>query len=58
MFTLKIKTDNAAFEESPELSRLLRELAERFEQRGGPNKGDRGLILDVTGNLVGNWKQK
>jgi hypothetical protein len=57
VFTLKIRTDNAAFEESPELSRLLRQLAKRFEDAGGPNKGESSTIFDLSGNRVGEWKQ-
>jgi hypothetical protein len=50
--TLGMKLDNAAFEEEPgyEVSRILRELADKIEQRGLED----GMILrDVNGNRVG-----
>lgn len=52
MFTLKIKTDNAAFEEDPtaECARILRELADRIEC-ASPDEDY--PLRDVNGNKVG-----
>ena len=50
--TLGMQLDNAAFEDDPgyEVSRILRELADKIEQRGLED----GMILwDVNGNRVG-----
>lgn len=46
-----ISTDNAAFEDSPasEVARILRELAERFEDDGIPP----ARLRDVNGNTCG-----
>lgn len=54
-FTLKIKMDNAAFEDA-----LLLELKQRIERiaiavgYGHTN----GRVIDSNGNLVGDWKIK
>ena len=67
MFTLKISTRNAAFNEGgddgmqrnpgPELARILRKAADLIEQVGdrprGPMSGD---LIDYNGNGVGVWK--
>lgn len=53
MITIKIKTENAAFEndnKTLEIARILRELAARFES--GTN-GYAQSILDYNGNKVG-----
>jgi len=51
MYTLSIKTDNAAFEDDPgyEIARILRQVADRVEC------GEEGDIIlrDVNGNRVG-----
>ncbi len=55
MFTLKIKTDNAAFEDegaNNEIARILRALAKRLED----GQDDRGLLNDLNGNHVGEWR--
>ena len=51
--TVRIKTDNAAFQGDslgPELARILREIAEKLE--GGR---DGGPVMDANGNRVGAW---
>jgi len=54
MFKLKIKTDNAAFDDgnrATEVARILRELAGRLESS---NSIDGHIVLrDVNGNIVG-----
>jgi len=56
MFAVKIKTSNAAFEgacnESYEIARILRDLADRVEQNGA----DTYMLQDVNGNHVGSGK--
>lgn len=51
MFTLKISTANAAFDdETLELSRILRDVARRLD------RGDRiGGLRDINGNVVGSF---
>lgn len=50
--TITINTDNAAFEGDPgvELSRILTQLAQEFEQTTNPHSGK---ICDINGNTVG-----
>jgi hypothetical protein len=50
-FSINIQVDGAAFEgdPSPELARILREMATRFEN----GEGAQLVILDVNGNTVG-----
>jgi len=67
MFTLKIETANAAFDEmGEELARVLRELADQIElkpwrssdyrdSRKGMTR-DEGTLRDVNGNTVGRWE--
>jgi hypothetical protein len=51
MFTLKIETDNAAFEDgSFEVARILREVAKRLD-RGETD----GRVQDVNGHTVGDF---
>jgi|OpeIllAssembly_1097287.scaffolds.fasta_scaffold662297_3 hypothetical protein len=52
--TITIRTENAAFDESPELevARILRSLANRMEVDGVEDRN----ILDVNGNKVGEVK--
>lgn len=55
MFTLTIKTDNAAFDEGDkglEVARILRELANRLETQSQTS----GTLRDANGNTVGTWK--
>lgn len=56
MFKLKIRTDNAAFEDGApqELARVLRKLADRLDQTAA-GEDDGGTVRDVNGNLVGDW---
>ncbi len=50
--TIVIETGNAAFDDSPasEIARILRELAEKFEQYGGRQFEK---LYDVNGNRCG-----
>jgi hypothetical protein len=55
MFTLSIRTDNAAFEpeRGSEVARILRHLADRLEGCGHyPNTG---RVKDGNGNTVGEF---
>ena len=55
MLTLKIDTDNAAFQDDPqELARLLTELAESFTN-GLPEDYRYGRLRDFYGNACGRW---
>lgn len=49
--TIKIETGNAAFEESPtgEIARILRKLAQEFEESGIPGH----YLRDINGNACG-----
>lgn len=57
MFTLKIKTENAAFdgpgEKSCEVARILRVIASDIE-----NSENKGRAVDFNGNTVGEWSLK
>ena len=54
MFTLKINTDNAAFEDAgPEVARILRDLARQIETEAGEASG---RLRDLNGNTVGEYK--
>jgi hypothetical protein len=58
--SIKVKTDNAAFEDSPcaEVARILRDLADKLENfapRGGLPKEPCNL-RDINGNTVGHIK--
>lgn len=55
MFTLKIKTGNAAFQDAgddgkAEVARILREIADKLE-----NGQEGGACMDGNGNRVGEW---
>jgi hypothetical protein len=51
MFTVHIRTDNAAFEDAPgEVARILQVVAERV--RDGQTSG---RVLDINGNSVGGF---
>lgn len=54
MFTLKIKTDNAAFQDCSgvEVARLLRELADTVQEY----ERIAGNIMDYNGNTVGAYQ--
>ncbi len=48
---LRIKMDNAAFEDDPgELARILRDLADKVEN--GVTDGDQFVARDINGNKV------
>ena len=54
MFSLKLKTDNAAFSDgnkSFEIARILRELADKIED--GQTEGN---TRDINGNTTGSFK--
>ena len=53
MFKLRIKTDNAAFacDKKTEIIRILKDTILKLEQGN-----DRGILLDVNGNLVGEFR--
>lgn len=49
--TITINTDNAAFAAGHEIARILRTIADQFEQQGtAPDP------RDINGNIVGNMK--
>lgn len=51
---LEIEMDNAAFEDNPaELSRIMRNLADKVEASGCAAVGDDFVAMDVNGNRVG-----
>lgn len=54
--TISIQMDGAAFEDPQELPRILKDLAERLEQRGSFESGDSESVLDMNGNNVGMLK--
>lgn len=57
MFTLKIKTDNAAFADGNaglELARILREIADGLED--SPPEDFDGKVMDANGNCTGTVK--
>jgi hypothetical protein len=58
MFSLKIATDNAAFEHPPtEVARILTELAEKLNSREIlPYPGEGGKLRDFNGNVIGSWQ--
>jgi hypothetical protein len=52
-FTLKFKTDNAAFGDgagAAEVARILRDVADKVA-----NGRDYGSVQDINGNTVGDW---
>jgi hypothetical protein len=53
MFKLKIKTDNEAFtdDKKAEIIRILKDAILKLEQGN-----ERGILLDVNGNLVGEFR--
>jgi hypothetical protein len=55
MFTVKIKTDNATFENdvTAEVARILRELADRMT---GASPDEDYPLRDINGNKVGEAK--
>jgi len=59
MITIKIDTNNAAFADGGqnEIARILRELADKVEERGTPG-GTKAAIMDINGNKVGYFTEK
>ena len=57
MFTLKIKTDNAAFEDdkAAAVASILRDIVTSLEDLGGGNGKYTDSIQDANGNTVGRW---
>jgi hypothetical protein len=53
-FNVHFECDNAAFDDAPryEISRILKELAERIEDGGDWT----GVIRDVNGNRIGEFE--
>ena len=53
MFKLRIKTDNEAFtyDKKTEIIRILKDAILKLEQGN-----ERGILLDVNGNLVGEFR--
>ena len=49
-FDLSVKMDNAAFEDSAELPRILRQIAKQIEEHP---ESERYVAMDVNGNFVG-----
>lgn len=64
LFKVEIETDNAAFEDSGELSRILHELADRVEVQVvdghvAYNRDGDWPVRDVNGNRVGSaWLEE
>lgn len=55
MLTLKINTDNAAFEHmGSEVSAILRRLADKIEDLEGEDVDESFTLMDSNGNKVGN----
>lgn len=55
-FTVAFNTDNAAFDGADgdhEIARILREIAQRFEDGDGIRYGDPVRIRDINGNRIG-----
>lgn len=56
MFEIKLKTDNAAFDEpyaNEEIIRILKDVIEKLEYGYS-----RGSCIDINGNKVGKWKKE
>ncbi len=51
IITIKINTDNAAFEDASEVSRIIDSVAKKI--RNGKNYGK---CMDINGNSVGTWE--
>lgn len=56
-FTLKLKTDNAAFGDDPgiEVARILQQVASDVGDLSG-RQIITGTVRDVNGNMVGIWQ--
>jgi hypothetical protein len=56
MITIKIETENAAFQENPnEIRAILEDLGYKLQ---ASKPGDSGPIRDSNGNTVGSWAIK
>lgn len=51
LFQIEIETDNSAFEDSGELGRLLRKMADQVDE--GRTTGP---VIDINGNQVGSYR--
>jgi hypothetical protein len=54
MFTLKIKTDNAAFEEDK--ARAVADILMDVSNAVAEELHSEGLVRDANGNRIGSWK--
>lgn len=62
-FTLELKTDNAAFidddgnpEAGPEIARILREIADKYDSGIYSTNGPALPVFDVNGNRIGQYR--
>lgn len=57
MLTVNLRTANAAFEDSDEVGRILRELADILDNRPLADSVNvqSGILRDINGNNVGGW---
>ncbi len=55
-FNLTITLGNAAMQTSADLTRALREVAERLRNFREFTGAESGNVRDVNGNLVGQWE--
>lgn len=53
-FTLSIDMNNAAFDDSDELRRILLDVASNVDENQGPCHAH--SVMDYNGNRVGQWK--
>lgn len=55
--TIKMECDNAAFDRAPgfEVARILRELADKFQENDPIDPGYFGPVKDINGNRVGSF---
>ena len=56
--TIKINTDNAAFEDPGEIRRVIEETAKKIANRVGIgwDTGEVFTVRDINGNAVGTWQ--
>lgn len=57
MLTISLRTRNAAFEDTDEIGRILRELAANLDDRyiAESLTKESGILRDSNGNNVGGW---
>ena len=58
MFSLTIKSGNAAMQKYSDLAKALRKLADQIGNDEMLTQRDNGSIRDDNGNIVGEWKVK